>query len=205
MRLMEYLPEKYGNSPETVAIQAAIQREADALWTARDEQLRQLNPRTADGWGLKLWEDAMGLLPAAGGTLEQRRSRIVAKIRGMGTVTAELLKAVVESFLTTRVEVVEHPRDNWVEICFSAEDEAYPPDELEMLEAVLEILPAHLGIKLILRTYHTVRNGLQINFGGAVGTGYVLRPQDVHITATDCQRSAGGALYYTRVTSKLIE
>lgn len=147
-RLMEYLPEKYERGPETVAIQDAIQPEADMLWTARDYLLQQLNPRTAGGKGLKLWEDAMGVRPAAEGGLEQRRGRVIAKIRGMGVVDAALLKAVVESFLVGGVEVTERPRDNCVDIRYSAAGMAPPPNMDEIINTILEILPAHLGLGL---------------------------------------------------------
>ena len=148
MKLMEYLLEKYGRSPETAAIQEALQPEVDALWTARDWLLEQLNPRTASGKGLKLWEDAMGVRPAAGDGLDQRRGRVIAKLRGMGVVTAELLKAVVESFPVSDVEVTECPRDNWVDLRYSAAGMLPPPDAAGIINAILEILPAHIGLGL---------------------------------------------------------
>lgn len=146
MNLMAYLPEKYGRSPETVAIQEAIQPEVDALWAARDNLLRQLSPRTADGNGLKLWEDAMGVRPAAGDALDQRRGGVIAKIRGMGVVDAPLLKAVVESFLVGGVEVTERPRDNFVDIQYSTAGMSPVPDSDKIVGAILEILPAHIGL-----------------------------------------------------------
>lgn len=149
MRLMEYLPKKYGRSPETVAIQEGIQPEADALWEARDWLLEQLNPRTASGKGLKLWENAMGIRPAAGDALDQRRGRIIAKLRGMGVVTAALLKAVVESFLVSDVEVTERPRNNFVDIKYSTAGLRPVPDPDEIVDAILEILPEHLGLGII--------------------------------------------------------
>lgn len=148
MRLMEYLPEKYGHSPETVAFQEAIQPEADMLWEARDYFLQQLNPRTASGNGLKLWEDAMGVRPAAEDGLDQRRGRVIAKIRGMGVVDAPLLKAVVESFLVSDVGVTERPRDNWVDLRYSTAGMLPPPDAAGIINAILEILPAHIGLGL---------------------------------------------------------
>lgn len=148
-RLMEYLPEKYEYSLETAAIQEAIQPEADALWAARDYLLQQLNPRTASGKGLKLWENAMGVRPAAGDGLDQRRGRVIAKIRGMGVVDAPLLKAVVESFLVGGVKVTDRPRDNFVDIKYSAIGMDPVPDPNEIADAILELLPAHIGLGVV--------------------------------------------------------
>lgn len=148
MRLMEYLPEKYGRSPETVAFQEALQPEADMLWAARDSMLSQLSPRTAEGWGLSLWERALGVNSGSSASLEERRGRVVAKLRGMGVVTAELLKAVVESFLVRDVGVTERPRDNWVDIRYSTAEMLPPPDTAGIIAAILEILPAHIGLGL---------------------------------------------------------
>lgn len=148
MRLMEYLPEKYEHSRSTVVFQEALQPEVDMLWAARDYFLQQLNPRTANGPGLTLWEDAMGVRSAADADLDQRRGRVIAKLRGMGVVTAELLKAVVESFLVSDVEVTERPRDNWVDLRYSAAGMLPPPDPAGIINAILEILPAHIGLGL---------------------------------------------------------
>lgn len=146
---MDYLPEKYQASRETVAFQEAIQPEIGRIWQAREDFLLQLDPRSASGWGLELWEAAFGLRPLASSSLDQRRSRVVARIRGVGTVTAEMLRSVVESFLVHDVDVTEHPRENRVDIEFQAD--GVSPDLDDMAAALLEILPAHLGLGLDLR------------------------------------------------------
>lgn len=147
-RLMEYLPEKYEHSPETAAFQEALQPEVDMLWAARDYFLLQLNPRTATGRGLALWESGFGLRPKAEADIDQRRGRIIARIRGMGVVDAPMLKAVVESFLVGDVSVWEFPRDNRVDVQYSAAGMLPAPDTGEIINAILEILPAHLGLGL---------------------------------------------------------
>lgn len=157
MRLLEYLPERHGHSRETSTIQNAVQPEADALWAARNWLLEQLDPHTASGAGLKLWEDAMGVKPAAGDALETRRARIIAKIRGMGVVDAALLKAIVEGFSVGRVEVTEYPRENRVTIQYSAMAQTAVPDPGEVKAAILEILPAHLDLELVVQFVQAIK------------------------------------------------
>lgn len=157
MRLLDYLPEKYERSRSTAAIQNAVQPEADALWAARDWLLEQLDPHTASGKGLKLWEDAMGARPAAGDGLETRRGRVIAKIRGMGVVDGLLLQSIVESFGVNGVTVTEHPRENRVGVQYSAVSLSAAPDPSEVKAAILEVLPAHLDLELVVRFIQTIK------------------------------------------------
>lgn len=200
MRLMEYLPEKYGQSPETVTIQRAIQPEADALWEARDWLLEQLNPHTASGKGLKLWEDAMGVRPAAGDGLDQRRGRVIAKIRGMGVVDVPLLKAVVESFLVSAVEVTERPRDNWVDIQYSTAGLRPVPDSDEIVAAILEILPAHLGLGITTEA-EPMTGSVRLWANGTAGSETALTEwrKNFNFTRTLCLVGTAGAISTTEL------
>lgn len=142
--LMSYLPEYYQGSKETIAIQKAFQPEVDVWWAARDDVLLQLNPKTAT-WGLRYWEQAFDLPVDADRTLSQRRSRIIARIRGLGTTTVQRLKTVVETFCPgCEVAIVEHYSEYVVEIRLTMTDEAI--GDMDGLCAELGlIMPAHLG------------------------------------------------------------
>ncbi len=147
--LMNYLPENYAASPEMAALQAAIQPEISAVWAARRGMLQQTDPRTATEWGIALWEQAFGLTPDDSKDLDFRRSRVVAQIRGSGTVTAGHIKEVAESFSNGEVEVVEFFSGYHLEIRFVG-TVGIPPN-LDDLEAVLNsILPAHLSWEFVI-------------------------------------------------------
>ena len=200
MKLIEYLPDKYGHSPETVAFQEALQPEVVMLWEARDFLLQQLNPRTASGKGLKLWEDAMGVRPAAGDGLDQRRGRVIAKIRGMGVVDAPLLKAVVESFLVGSVEVTERPRDNCVDIQYSTAGLHPVPDPNGIVDAIWEILPAHIGLGVTTEA-EPMTSEIYLNANAASGSETELPEwqKEHNFTQTIHLVAAGGAMSVTEL------
>lgn len=142
MDLMSYLPEWYRGSPETVAIQNAIQPELQMLWDARDDLLLQLNPNTAT-WGLAYWEKAFGLTTDENKDLAQRRKLVIAKIQGRETTTPALIKSLAEEILGVPVTVSELYRDYRVELCFDTEGQL--PAGMDDLKEILdEIMPAHL-------------------------------------------------------------
>lgn len=147
--LMDYLPEGYQNSPETAAVQKAIQPELDMIWLARNDLLLQLNPNTAT-WGLKLWEEALGLSADPGKDLAFRRTRVVSKLRGSGTTTVAQIKNVSESFSNGEVEVEEIFSEYRVEIHFTGTI-GVPPNLEDLRDALNEIMPDHLAWEFVFR------------------------------------------------------
>ena len=155
--LMDYLPEWYQDSPETVATQKAIQPELDMIWTARNDLLLQLNPNTAT-WGLDFWEEALGLPTDKSKELAFRRTRVVAKLRGSGTTTVPLIKNVSESFSNGEVEVAEFYSEYRVEIRFVGTI-GIPPNLEDLRDALCDIMPAHLVWEFVIyyRIHQQVR------------------------------------------------
>ena len=143
--LFAYLPPYYTGSAESRTIQDAIQPEIDGIWTVNDELRLQLNPYTAT-WGLALWEQAFGIPVNESKAVSLRRAAIISKIRGVGVVTADMLKNMAEAFTQSAVTVMEMPRESLVWLQFELLDiPAYFP---ELISALLEVLPAHLDFTL---------------------------------------------------------
>lgn len=93
-------------------------------------------------------------------TLEARRARVLAKIRGQGTVSATMLQAVASSFASGEVKIMEHPREYIFDVKFVGT--LGTPSNMSDLSAALdEIKPAHLLYRylyryLIIREIHEV-------------------------------------------------
>lgn len=74
----------------------------------RDGLMDQLCVDTAT-WGLRYWEQTLGIPVEPGKEPEYRRSRIRSKLRGSGVTTVALIKSVAESFSNGEVAVTEYP------------------------------------------------------------------------------------------------
>ena len=141
--LMLQLPEFYRSVPfaELQRVLGEMVRRAGA---DVNFALAQLWPQTASGWGLALWETAYGIPVEAAKDAEYRRSRIISKLRGQGTPTAELIRAVAASFANGEVEVVEHNDQYYFAVRFVSVL-GVPPNIDDLKAAVNEIKPAHLN------------------------------------------------------------
>lgn len=165
--LMSYLPEWYEESRETRVIEEAVQPELDQLWTGRDGLLDQLDPRTAT-WGLRYWEDALGLAVDESRDAEQRRNLILGKIQGKATTTPALLQSIAERVLGVEIEVGEIFPEDRVEIRFDAPNRL--PQGMDALKALLdEIMPAHLAWDYLIHITPT------LHVGGHFGSCNVTR------------------------------
>ena len=143
MKLIGHLPAFWQNTPEVVELLAALDPAAEAAAAAGESFLQQLNVTTAT-WGLDTWEEALGIDKEAGKTLEYRRARIMAKLRGAGTATPQMIENVAASFSGRKVEIIEHNADAVFEIKF-VDVLGIPPDMEDLTAAIEEIKPAHLA------------------------------------------------------------
>ena len=132
----------YAGSPEFVDLQEALEPEALALWEARDGLLDQLYVETAT-WGLKCWEQTLGIPVDEAKELDYRRSRIKSRLRGAGVTTVALIQNVAESFSNGAVAVTEYPAQYRLEIKFVGTI-GIPPNMDDLTASLREIMPAHL-------------------------------------------------------------
>lgn len=146
--LMARYPDFYRGSGEFVDMQQALEPEVLALWQARDGLMDQLQLDTAT-WGLKYWEETLGIAVEEEKETEFRRSRIRSKLRGAGVTTVAMTQNVAESFSNGAVAVTEFPNRYRIEIKFVGSI-GTPPNMDDLTEALREILPAHLAWDYVL-------------------------------------------------------
>lgn len=155
-------------SPEFRDLQEALEPELLELWAARDGALDQLCAETAS-WGLRYWERTLGLPAQEGRDLEARRSRVRSHLLGADVTTVSLVEtaAGIHAGIPARVE--ERPERFWVDILF--DEAAGIPRDLEgLVEALREIMPAHLGWGF---RFSLELEG-KLRLGGAFGTQAAL-------------------------------
>lgn len=161
-KLTDLLPERYLNSPEVGAAAGIIWVLGEVVRARALDWLAQLCIDTAT-WGIVHWEREYGITPQATDTLDDRRSRVKAKLRAPQTVTAAMLENLTDSYINGQSEVTELPRQHKVKIRFNGEYGV--PANLESLTAaLLEVLPSHVVYEYLYR-YLLVRevHGMTIN------------------------------------------
>lgn len=143
--MFDYLPKFYEEYRESRAILQAEASELEQLHIDIDDVLAQFYIDTAT-WGLALWwEPFVGIKPDETKPVDERRSVVKSKLRGVGTVTVELIKNVAESFANGEVEIVDDSANATVNVKFVGEM-GVPPSLPDIQKALRDIIPAHLAI-----------------------------------------------------------
>lgn len=128
-----------------------LQAEESAMQELRDNvssQEQQLVIATST-WGLGRHEKILGLPTDSESAMTDRRSRIIAKLAGQGTVTKKLIQHVASSFTNGQVEVIEHPEQYSFDVKFIS-TLGVPPNLDDLSAALEEIKPAHLAYDYII-------------------------------------------------------
>ena len=138
-RLLNYLPWYERESKVFKEICRVEEIEFDKLDLDLEDLNKQFFVDTAT-WGLAIYEKELGLPIRPNKSLEERRSIIKAKWRGTGKVDAEMIKAIVEAFTKSKVNVSFNGRIN---IIFNNE-KIIRLNMSDMYNAIDEGKPAHL-------------------------------------------------------------
>ncbi|MDR6553845.1 uncharacterized protein YmfQ (DUF2313 family) [Paenibacillus qinlingensis] len=109
-----------------------------------EETLEQFFVSSAT-WGLDAWEAELGIASVPGKPDDQRRSVINAKLRGVGTVTVDLIQSVAEAYERGVVEVTQQPASYQFTVRF-VDTLGTPPNMNDLKAAIEDIKPAHLQV-----------------------------------------------------------
>lgn len=150
--LIEYLPMYYRKIEEMIALQKALSTEVSKIICVEYDVFLQGFVETAT-WGLRYFEEELGLDLEPDIGYDRRREVIKAKLRGSGTTTIELIKNVSVAYSNGEVEVVEHNDKYYIEIKFVGVH-GIPANMVGLKKILAEIIPAHLGIEYVF-TYMT--------------------------------------------------
>ncbi|OPJ58431.1 YmfQ family protein [Clostridium oryzae] len=142
--LKDYVPPFLLKSKVFTTIYNAQQKELDNYNAAIDDIADQCFIDKAT-WGLKYWEEFLGIAVDETKPEGDRRSVIKAKLRGTGTVTVSLIKNVAESFGNGGVAVTENTAPYTFEVKFN-DIRGVPTNIDDLKAAVEEIKPAHLKV-----------------------------------------------------------
>ena len=145
MRLIDKLPYFYGECPKTNTIQDGLSAETNNLYSKVEGTTNQLYVSSST-WALGEWEKFAGV-KKTDGSIEQRRARVIAKLKAKGTTTLEVLEAVCNIY-ASKVEIEEIYNEYALMISLAEEKDSFNPIEYrlnDMNEAIWEVKPAHLN------------------------------------------------------------
>lgn len=143
--LIDYVPPYYAELLESSELLSAENTEIARLNASIDELLLQFNVATAT-WGLREWERIVGVTTDVSKSLGERRSVVIARLRGAGVVTVKHVENVAEAFRGGDVEVIERYADYIIVIKFVS-DYGVPTNIEDLTDILREIIPAHLAIE----------------------------------------------------------
>ncbi len=136
------LPEIYRQSPEFEEMTRVKGVIYDRLEVHIDDVLDNFFIDDAT-WGLAIMEDEYKIPTDITKPLGQRRSVLKAKKRGIGTVSASMIRSVAESFRVGSVDVKAIKDLSRIKVSFS-EAFVIESDLIDAKNAIRKILPAHL-------------------------------------------------------------
>lgn len=142
--MKRYIPQYLLTASEYKAIIESDGAEFGGLKQSIDSTLEQFFVPVAT-WGLDRWEEFLGLEVQANVPYEHRRSRIISKMRGVGTVTVEMIKNVAEAYDGGTVDVTEQAPLYQFTVEF-IDTRGIPPNLDDLKAAIEEIKPAHLAV-----------------------------------------------------------
>jgi len=144
---MLLLPKYYDNSRVMKEIhQSAFLEIGKAKNEATALQKRLFITKTTDG--LELHELDVGLTPDPSADIETRRAAVLARLRGSGTATKEMLKGIISLFYGGEVTIDDAP---FVVSVYFEGFNGKPPRYEEMKAALRVVVPAHLLLDVLIR------------------------------------------------------
>lgn len=141
--LMRQMPGYYQTSRVISSLSGAQAQELSNLEQHITNVFCQFFVDTAD-YTLSRWEQELGLDVNSKLDVSFRRSRILSKLRGQGTVTVRLIKSVAESFSNAESEIIENPAEYKFVVKFVG-TKGIPPNMDDLRAALEDCKPAHLA------------------------------------------------------------
>lgn len=148
--MLSSLPTAYRKDAWVIALLSAIAGVDDAQRADADETAQQMFLDSMT-WALAIEERIAGITPAAGASLEERRSVLQAKWRSTtGKCDVDLIQSVCDSWENGQVDV--DFVDGEIILEFVGSYGVPDADALAALKtAVQEVIPAHLAVQYLYR------------------------------------------------------
>lgn len=168
--LISYYPRFYRDVFEMVEILKAFGRVSDVLEDTVEQAYLNYFIQEADLKTIKIWEDILGISYTDNLTLEQRKSVIIGRISGYGHIGEPEIRGVIANYTKNPVTV------DFVSGVITIVINGEIFDETNLLNTLLQRIPAHLPLNLMIHIKREFRQRLKFSFGGAVGSSIQAQP-----------------------------
>ncbi|NMF06507.1 putative phage tail protein [Clostridium beijerinckii] len=144
-KLESYVIDEMKNSYIFQEIFNAYGNSFDKLGLDISDLFLQILPQTATEWGLKLWEERVGITTNNAKSIEERRARVLAKLNSKGTTTVEVIKQICKSFVS-EAEIIQNNPEYYFQVNLIS-DTGFPYALDSLYDSIEIAKPAHLGVK----------------------------------------------------------
>ncbi|SER87141.1 putative phage tail protein [Psychrobacillus sp. OK032] len=139
--MKDYMPKYYEDLADVMRMVETEANEVTRVQAKLNELLDQFYVNTATK-GLNRWESLTDIEQKAARSTDSRRHFINAKLRGVGTVTRELINEIVDSFYGATIEEV--PDEMAMKIKITSR-RGVPKNFEDIERSVEDVMPAHIG------------------------------------------------------------
>lgn len=143
MNLLNYLPESYRDSPETVDLLSVMGWQTNRLYDRYLDFLNQLQVCMAS-WGLSFWEQMYGIPVDVSKPEQERREVLYSKMRAIGSVTPKSIRSIASAFSEGETVLKEHFDEYRFSLILERNIESGEMEEA-LKKAIEERKPAHLA------------------------------------------------------------
>ena len=175
MNLLNYLPQSYGDSPETADLLEVMGQQTERLYDRYLDFLNQLQVCTAS-WGLSFWEQVYGIPVDVSKPEQERREVLYSKMRAIGSVTPESIRSIAAAFSEGETVLKEHFSEYRFSLILERSIESGEIGE-GLKKAVEEMKPAHLAWDYSIQVI-VPKKILRISGGSYCITETVLPPME---------------------------
>ena len=156
--MKDYLPDYYRGSRQMNAIMETEGQELDTLEATIQDVENQFTIQKAT-WKIPTYEEIFAVTTVAGDTLEQRRARLLSKLRLRSPTTRQEFIRFLEPFANS-IEIEQYFSEYLVKFLFSGMKASF-----ETIDKVLYVtMPAHLNWNL--RVKGTFEFGSELHYAG---------------------------------------
>jgi hypothetical protein len=147
--LKKHVPPHIYNDPSTMPVQVVQGRNIGMIRYYIDNLVNNTFISKCDEWGLEIFEKEYNVTPKPTDTLDTRRNRILAKKKGMGTITPYIIRQICNDFVDN-AKITQHFEDYYFELFLENVNKGFDNFLEDLIEIIEELKPAHLGTNYIL-------------------------------------------------------